>query len=69
MMQPHLVKALVDSDGNEVETFEPTVVRQVISKQTASEMCLIMESVVSEGGGGNAKIPGYRIGGKSGTAN
>ena len=69
MMQPHLVKALVDSDGNEVETFEPTVVRQVISKQTASEMCLIMESVVSEGGGGNAKIPGYRIGGKTGTAN
>jgi len=69
LMQPRLVKALVDSDGNTVETFEPEVVRQVISKQTADEMCDIMESVVSEGGGGTAKVAGYRIGGKTGTAN
>ena len=69
MMQPHLVKALLDADGNEAETYEPSVVRQVISEQTASEMCQIMESVVAEGGGGNAKIEGYRIGGKTGTAN
>ena len=46
LMQPRLVKALVDSDGNTVQEFEPKVVRQVISKQTASEMCDIMESVV-----------------------
>lgn len=69
LMQPRLVKALVDSDGNTVQEFEPKVVRQVISKQTASEMCDIMESVVSEGGGGTAKVAGYRIGGKTGTAN
>ena len=69
LMQPRLVKELVDSNGNVVETFEPEVVRQVISKQTADEMCEIMESVVSEGGGGNAKVAGYRIGGKTGTAN
>lgn len=69
LMQPRLVKALMDKDGNIVESFEPQKVRQVVSKQTAEEMCMIMESVVSEGGGGTAKIPGYRIGGKTGTAN
>ena len=68
-MQPRLVKALTDSDGNIIQEFETTEIRQVISEKTASEMCLIMESVVSEGGGGTAKIPGYRIGGKTGTAN
>ncbi|NLY72034.1 MAG: PASTA domain-containing protein [Clostridiales bacterium] len=69
LMQPRLVKALLDEQGNIIESFEPKKVRQVVSKQTANEMCLIMESVVSEGGGGTAKIPGYRIGGKTGTAN
>jgi stage V sporulation protein D (sporulation-specific penicillin-binding protein) len=69
MMQPRLVKALLDAEGNIVRKFEPVEVRQVISRQTAEEMSLIMESVVAEGGGGTAKIPGYRIGGKTGTAN
>lgn len=69
MMQPHLVKELRDSDGNVVEKFEPKVVRQVFSDQTCQEMLAMMEAVVSEGGGGTAKIPGYRIGGKTGTAN
>lgn len=41
----------------------------MISSKTASEMKDIMEYVVSKGGGGNAKITGYRIGGKTGTAN
>ncbi len=69
LMQPRLVKALTDSDGNVVQEFDTIEVRQVVSEKTASEMCLIMESVVAEGGGGTAKIPGYRIGGKTGTAN
>ena len=69
LLQPRYVKALTDSEGNVVEEFEPEVVRQVISKKTAQEMCEIMEYVVSEGGGGNAKVTGYRIGGKTGTAN
>ncbi|MGN0710907.1 MAG: peptidoglycan D,D-transpeptidase FtsI family protein, partial [Anaerovoracaceae bacterium] len=69
IMQPRLVKKLTDKDGKVVEEFEPKVVRQVISKQTAEDMRLIMESVVSEGGGGTAKVPGYRVGGKTGTAN
>lgn len=68
MMQPRLVRALADSDGNIIEEFEPTVVRQVVSKQTASEICQMMEGVVSNGTGSAAYLPGYRVGGKTGTA-
>lgn len=69
LVQPRYVKALTDSDGNIVEEYDPVIVRQVVSSKTADEMCNIMEYVVSEGGGGNAKVTGYRIGGKTGTAN
>jgi len=69
LLQPHYVKALTDSDGNVVEEYGTTVVRKVLSSKTAREMREIMEYVVSEGGGGNAKIAGYRVGGKTGTAN
>lgn len=69
LLEPRYVKALTDSDGNVVEEFDPVIVRQVISEKTADEMCKMMEYVVSEGGGGNAKVTGYRIGGKTGTAN
>lgn len=69
LMQPRIVKELRDDDGNVIQKFDTKVVRQVVSKKTAEEMCLIMEAVVGEGGGGTAKIPGYRIGGKTGTAN
>jgi stage V sporulation protein D (sporulation-specific penicillin-binding protein) len=69
LMQPRIVKELRDIDGNVIQSFDTKVVRKVVSKETADEMCLIMESVVAEGGGGNAKVPGYRVGGKTGTAN
>lgn len=68
MMQPRLVRALADSDGNVIEEFEPTVVRQIVSKQTAAEICSMMEGVVSKGTGSEAYLPGYRVGGKTGTA-
>lgn len=68
MMQPRLVRALVDDDGNTIEEYEPTVVRQVASEQTASEICVMMEGVVKDGGGKAAYLPGYRVGGKTGTA-
>ncbi len=68
LMQPRLVKALVNSDGETVKEFESKVVRQTVSKKTADEMCDIMEFVVAEGGAGTAKVPGYRVGGKTGTA-
>lgn len=68
LMEPRIVKELTDSDGNVIEKYEPKVVRQVVSKQTAEEMSLIMEAVVSDGTGRIASIPGYRVGGKTGTA-
>ncbi|MCF0150776.1 MAG: PASTA domain-containing protein [Firmicutes bacterium] len=69
LMTPHFLKELRDSDGTVVETYEPVVKSVTVSAQTASDMLTIMESVVNEGGAGTAKIAGYRIGGKTGTAN
>jgi len=68
LMEPRIVKALLDSDGNVVETYEPKVVRQVVSEKTANEMLVMMESVVENGSGKKAYIPGIRIGGKTGTS-
>ena len=68
LMQPRIVKAYTDNKGNITEKVEPKVVRQVISESTADKMMTIAQSVVSEGGGKTAYIPGYRIAGKTGTA-
>ena len=68
LMQPRLVKAYTDNKGNITEEVEPVKVRQVISKETSAQMREIMESVVTEGGGKIAYLPGYRLGGKTGTA-
>lgn len=69
LMQPRLVKALLDSDDKVAEEFLPQITRRSVSSQTAFDVLDIMESVVDEGGSGTAKIAGYRIGGKTGTAN
>lgn len=70
LMKPRLVKELTDSDGNVVQTFEPEVVRTVISQQTSDTVRDILEGVVStpNGTGNGAYIKGYRIGGKTGTS-
>ncbi len=69
LMKPRLVKEMVDSDGNTVQTFDEEVVRQVVSEETADEICEIMQFVVDEGGGGTAAVEGYKVGAKTGTAN
>lgn len=69
LLEPHLIKEIRDADGNVVESYGRTVKSVAITAQTASEMLDIMEYVVAEGGAGKAKIAGYRIGGKTGTAN
>lgn len=69
LLQPRYVKALTDENGKVVKEYEKTEIRKVISEETAAEMCDIMEYVVSDGGAGGAKVTGYRVGGKTGTAN
>ncbi|MHB1314416.1 MAG: penicillin-binding transpeptidase domain-containing protein [Christensenellales bacterium] len=68
LMEPHLVKSIVDADGNVIKDIGPTVIRKVISEQTSQTMRELLESVVTDGSGKNAYIPGYRVGGKTGTA-
>lgn len=67
-MEPRLVKAYTDNKGNITKEVDPVQVKQVISKETSAQMREIMESVVTEGGGKRAYLPGYRLGGKTGTA-
>lgn len=71
LMQPYLVKEILDENGNVVSKTEPTVVRQVISQETSDTVCQILEQVVCDkvdGTGKNAYVAGYRIGGKTGTS-
>lgn len=68
LMQPHLVKQVIDNEGNIIKSIEPKVVKQVISPEVASQLRLILEGVVSNGTGKNAFIEGYRVAGKTGTA-
>ncbi len=68
LLKPHIVKEIRASDGTLVKKTEPESVRQVVSTQTARTIAMLMEKVVSEGGGKNAAVKGYRIAGKTGTA-
>lgn len=68
LVTPHLVDKILDSNGNVVETKTTQIKRQVISTETSDTMRGILENIVTENGGHNAYIAGYRIGGKSGTA-
>lgn len=68
LMKPYLVKEIRDKDGNLIRSVEPEVERQVVSEQTARTLAEMLEGVVSKGTGRNAYIPGYRVGGKTGTA-
>lgn len=68
MMKPRMVDRLVNDNGKTVVKYSPEVIRQVVSKSTADDVCRMMEGVVRTGTGKTAYIPGYRIGGKTGTA-
>jgi len=68
LITPHVVKEVVDDSGNVVKKFEPNVVRKVISKQTSDTLVSILQGVVDVGTGKNARVPGYKIGGKTGTS-
>ena len=68
LLEPYVVSEIVDSEGNVVQQNARTVVRQVISEETSATMRQIIESVVTEGTAKNGSVVGYRIGGKTGTA-
>lgn len=68
LMKPRLVKELIDYEGNVVKSFPSEVRRKVLSEQTSATMLQLLEGVVKDGTGRRAYIPGYRVGGKTGTA-
>lgn len=68
LMQPRIVKQIVNTDTGAVTNIEPVQVRQVISKKTANTVKDLLLSVVKEGTGGHAAVTGYSVGGKTGTS-
>ncbi|TCS84419.1 stage V sporulation protein D [Tepidibacillus fermentans] len=69
LLTPHLLKEVRDPEtGDVLKTIQPQIKRQVISPETSKQVRQTLESVVSNGTGRNAYIDGYRIGGKTGTA-
>ena len=68
LVQPHVVDRIIDADGNIVKNIQTVKKRQVVSENTSKVIRQIMEAVVDGGGGQNAYVSGYRIGGKTGTS-
>lgn len=68
LMEPQLVKKVISHDGKVIRESEPQAVRRVISKETAQEVQQLLEDVVVRGTGVNAYVDGYRVAGKTGTA-
>ena len=68
LMRPYIVQEVLDADGAVVERTQPHVVATPITAETSATMRTLLEAVVAEGGGKNAQVEGYRVGGKTGTA-
>lgn len=68
IVRPYVMQSIKDEDGNTIVETEPEILRRAVTEQTSQRMRAILESVVSDGGGRNAYIPGYRVAGKTGTA-
>lgn len=68
LMQPRVVKSILNDDGSVQTRFEPQRIRRVIAQQTAATLSDILVGVVERGTGKEARIPGVRIAGKTGTA-
>ena len=68
LMKPYVVSDILAPDGEVIDHIEPVCTRRVLKEETSLTMRTMMESVVLNGGGRNAQIAGYRVGGKSGTS-
>lgn len=67
LIEPHVVRAVIDNNGQRASV-APRAIRRVISEGTATTLTTILESVVESGTGKAAKIPGFTVAGKTGTA-
>ncbi len=68
LMQPRIVRCVLDSDGNKVEEFRPVAIRRVVSHKTVNLLTKMLIGVVEEGTGVAAGVEGYEVAGKTGTA-
>ncbi|MGI5883991.1 MAG: penicillin-binding transpeptidase domain-containing protein [Candidatus Spyradocola sp.] len=68
LLKPHIVKEILTDEGEVVESYGKEVVGNPISEETSAIVRELLENAVENGGGRNAYIPGYRVGGKTGTA-
>ena len=66
--QPHLVSKVLDASGNTVHSVRPALIKQTVSKETSEQIKSYLYDTVSEGTGRYAKVAGYSMGGKTGTA-
>lgn len=66
--QPHMVKRVLDENGNTIEEISPVVMKQTIAKETTEQMKPYLRAVVERGTAKMVKVDGYDIGGKTGTA-
>lgn len=68
LVQPRIVKQIINTDTNAITDIPASNIRQVISSETASKMLSMMESVVTDGTGKTGAVKGYSVGGKTGTS-
>lgn len=66
--QPHVVKKILDAKGNTVDTIKPALLKETVSRETSDLVKSYLYKTVSEGTGSEAKVNGYSMGGKTGTA-
>lgn len=68
LMKPRIISKIDDQNGKVIQSFEPEVIRAVISKETSLQVRSVLEGVVERGTGKKAIVPGFKAAGKTGTA-